>query len=35
MTFKNKIENLLEKYWLEYIIFWFGIGFVVSYGYFS
>jgi len=35
MNLKNKIENLIEKFWLEFIIFWFGLGFVISYGYFS
>ena len=32
---KKKMEDLLEKYWLEYIVFWFGIGFIISYRYFS
>ena len=28
---RKRIEELVEKYWIEYLVFWFGLGFVVVY----
>jgi hypothetical protein len=26
---KKQITELIEKYWIEYLIFWFGLGFII------
>lgn len=28
---KEKIQQLIETHWIAYVVFWFGLGFILSY----
>ncbi len=32
---KDQILDLIEKHWVAYVVFWFGLGFILSYCYFK